>query len=55
MSPIGRASSVPWRAASRDGEAAAGNSIWGAVLWSVGIAAVFAALSINRYKRAVIR
>ena len=33
----------------------AGNSIWGAVLWAAGIAAVFAALSVNRYKRAVIR
>jgi ABC-2 type transport system permease protein/oleandomycin transport system permease protein len=35
--------------------APAGNSIWGAVLWSVGIAIVFAALSVRRYKRAVIR
>lgn len=35
--------------------APAGNTIWGAVLWSIGIAIVFAALSINRYKRAVIR
>lgn len=35
--------------------APAGNSIWGAVLWSLGIAAVFAALSIDRYKRAVTR
>lgn len=35
--------------------APAGNSIWGAVLWSIGIAAFFAALSIARYKRAVIR
>ena len=35
--------------------APAGNSIWGAVLWTIGIAIVFAALSINRYKRAVIR
>jgi ABC-2 type transport system permease protein/oleandomycin transport system permease protein len=35
--------------------APAGNNVWGAVLWSIGIAAVFAALSVNRYKRAVIR
>jgi ABC transporter DrrB family efflux protein len=33
----------------------AGNDIWGAVLWSVGIAALFAALSVARYKRAVSR
>jgi ABC transporter DrrB family efflux protein len=35
--------------------APAGNSIWGATLWSIGIAVVFAALSVRRYKRAVIR
>jgi ABC transporter DrrB family efflux protein len=35
--------------------APAGNNVWGAVLWSLGIAAVFAALSVNRYKRAVVR
>jgi ABC transporter DrrB family efflux protein len=35
--------------------APAGNDVWGAVLWSIGIAAVFAALSVNRYKRAVVR
>ncbi len=35
--------------------APAGNNVWGAALWSIGIAAVFAALSVNRYKRAVIR
>jgi len=35
--------------------APAGNSIWGALLWSIGIAVVFATLSVNRYKRAVIR
>jgi ABC transporter DrrB family efflux protein len=35
--------------------APAGNSVWGAVAWSLGIAAVFAALSIARYKRAVTR
>jgi ABC-2 type transport system permease protein/oleandomycin transport system permease protein len=33
----------------------AGNTIWGAVLWSIGIAVVFAALSVQRYKRAVSR
>jgi ABC transporter DrrB family efflux protein len=33
----------------------AGNSVWGAVAWSLGIAIFFAALSINRYKRAVTR
>ncbi|MGC1853475.1 MAG: ABC transporter permease [Solirubrobacterales bacterium] len=35
--------------------APAGNDVWGAVLWSIGIAAVFGALSVNRYKRAVVR
>jgi ABC-2 type transport system permease protein/oleandomycin transport system permease protein len=35
--------------------APAGNDIWGAVLWAIGIAAVFATLSIARYKRAVAR
>ena len=35
--------------------APAGNSVWGAVAWSVGIAAVFAVLSVARYKRAVVR
>ncbi len=33
----------------------AGSAIWGAVAWSIGIAAVFAALSVARYKRAVAR
>ncbi len=33
--------------------APAGNSIWGAVLWSVGIASLFAFLAVARYKRAV--
>jgi hypothetical protein len=27
--------------------------VWGAVAWSVGIAAVFAVLSVARYRRAV--
>lgn len=35
--------------------APAGNAIWGAILWAIGIAAVFAFLSVSRYKRAVTR
>ena len=35
--------------------APAGNNVWGAVAWSLGIAAVFAFLSVRRYKRAVVR
>ena len=35
--------------------APAGNNVWGAVAWSLGIAAVFAFLSVTRYKRAVVR
>lgn len=35
--------------------APAGNDVWGAVLWSLGIAAVFATLSVRKYKRAVVR
>jgi ABC transporter DrrB family efflux protein len=31
----------------------AGNDIWGAVLWSLGLIAVFAPLSVARYRRAV--
>jgi len=31
----------------------AGNSIWGAVLWSLGLIVVFATLATGRYKRAV--
>ncbi len=31
----------------------AGNSIWGAVLWTCGLIAVFSWLAVNRYKRAV--
>jgi ABC transporter DrrB family efflux protein len=31
----------------------AGNSIWGAVLWSIGLSVVFAFVSVRRYKRAV--
>ena len=34
-------------------DAPAGNDIWGAVLWSVGLIAVFAPLSVARYRRAV--
>jgi ABC-type multidrug transport system permease subunit len=33
----------------------AGNDVWGAVAWSLGITAVFAALSVRKYKRAVVR
>ena len=33
----------------------AGNTIWGAVAWSVGIALVFAVLAVAKYKRAVVR
>jgi ABC transporter DrrB family efflux protein len=33
----------------------AGNDIWGAIAWSLGIAVVFSFLSVNRYKRAVVR
>ncbi len=35
--------------------APAGNAIWGAVAWSVGLIAVFATFSIARYRRAVSR
>jgi ABC-2 type transport system permease protein/oleandomycin transport system permease protein len=35
--------------------APAGNNVWGAVAWSLGIAAVFAVLSVTKYKRAVTR
>jgi ABC transporter DrrB family efflux protein len=34
-------------------DAPAGNDAWGAVLWSVGLIAVFAPLSVARYRRAV--
>jgi ABC transporter DrrB family efflux protein len=33
--------------------APAGNDVWGAIAWSIGIAAVFSFLSVRRYKRAV--
>ena len=33
----------------------AGNNVWGAFAWAIGIAAVFAFLSVRRYKRAVVR
>ncbi len=33
----------------------AGNTVWGAFAWALAIAAVFAYLSVNRYKRAVVR
>jgi ABC-2 type transport system permease protein/oleandomycin transport system permease protein len=35
--------------------APAGNNIWGAVVWSLAITAVFAFLSVAKYKRAVVR
>jgi ABC-2 type transport system permease protein/oleandomycin transport system permease protein len=35
--------------------APAGNNVWGAVAWSLGIIAVFATLSVRKYKRAVVR
>jgi ABC transporter DrrB family efflux protein len=35
--------------------APAGNSIWGAVAWSVGLIAVFATISVSRYRHAVTR
>jgi ABC transporter DrrB family efflux protein len=35
--------------------APAGNDVWGAVAWSLGIAALFAFLSVRKYKRAVVR
>ena len=31
----------------------AGNDVWGAFAWSIGLAVVFAALSVSRYRRAV--
>jgi ABC transporter DrrB family efflux protein len=33
----------------------AGNTVWGAVAWSLGIAIVFAFLAVTKYKRAVVR
>jgi ABC-2 type transport system permease protein/oleandomycin transport system permease protein len=35
--------------------APAGNDVWGAVLWAIGIAVVFATLAVTKYKRAVVR
>ncbi len=35
--------------------APAGNDVWGAVAWSVGLTVVFAYLAVNRYRRAVTR
>ncbi|HET7444179.1 MAG TPA: ABC transporter permease [Solirubrobacterales bacterium] len=35
--------------------APAGNDVWGAVAWSIGIAAFFAFLAVAKYKRAVVR
>jgi ABC-2 type transport system permease protein/oleandomycin transport system permease protein len=33
----------------------AGNAVWGALAWSVGLIIVFSTLSISRYRRAVLR
>ena len=33
----------------------AGNTVWGAIAWSIGIAAVFGVLAVTKYKRAVVR
>jgi ABC-2 type transport system permease protein/oleandomycin transport system permease protein len=33
----------------------AGNNVWGAFAWSIGISVVFAVLSVQRYKRAVVK
>jgi ABC transporter DrrB family efflux protein len=33
----------------------AGNDVWGAVAWSLGLVALFAFLSVRRYQRAVVR
>lgn len=35
--------------------APAGNNVWGAVLWAIGIAVVFATLAVTKYRRAVVR
>lgn len=35
--------------------APAGNDVWASILWSIGIAALFAFLSVRKYKRAVVR
>jgi ABC-2 type transport system permease protein/oleandomycin transport system permease protein len=35
--------------------APAGNNVWGALAWALAITFVFAFLSVNRYKRAVVR
>jgi hypothetical protein len=31
----------------------AGNDVWGAFAWSIGLIAVFAPLSVARYRRAI--
>ena len=33
----------------------AGNTVWGAIAWSAGIALFFAVLAVYKYKRAVVR
>ncbi|HEX2393017.1 MAG TPA: ABC transporter permease [Solirubrobacterales bacterium] len=35
--------------------APAGNDVWAAVLWAIGITALFATLAVTKYKRAVVR
>ncbi len=32
--------------------APAGNSIWGAIVWSIAILAIFAPLAVSRYRKA---
>jgi hypothetical protein len=34
-------------------DAPAGNDVWAAVLWIAGLTAVFSALAVHRYRRAV--
>ena len=34
-------------------DAPAGNAVWGAVLWCIGLIVVFAGLSVHNYRRAV--
>jgi ABC-type polysaccharide/polyol phosphate export permease len=33
--------------------APAGNSVWGALAWTIGLIVVFAPLAVSRYRRAV--
>ena len=53
-SPRSTPSPSSWTRCARSGsDAPAGNSIWGAVAWSLGLIAVFAPWSVSRYRRAV--